>query len=156
MSNTKLVILCKPDRLSAKIQHFFAKDLDGKRCDEYPYHGGFVVMNSKYGEPMMYDMNVKSRRIPWSHYSKRTHYLFDLPVEVPEEFLDGLSGKLTYGALDVALYPILQAMQFNFFGTHCTEFCNDVLWWHSIRTPFFPLDAPPSPCAMLKWAMSNL
>lgn len=153
---TQLVILCRPQRMSAKIQRIFAKDLDGKSCDEYPYHAGLLVTDSVNGEPWLYDMNVKLRGIPMSHYDNVTQYRFALPTDIPEQFMADLVGKIKYGVLDVALYPFLQAMRWNWRGVHCTEWCNDAMWWHGMRTPWFPLDAPPSPCALLRWAAGNL
>lgn len=149
---TLLVVYCKPDKLSAKIQRFFARDDNGQKCDEYPYHAGLLVTESN----QLYDMNVKLRGIPASHYDGVTQYCFKLPVDVPEAFMAALVGKINYGVLDVALYPLLQAMRWNWRGVHCTEWCNDVLWWHGMRTPWFPLDAPPSPCSMLRWSLQNL
>lgn len=146
----QLVIFCKPDRLSAKIQHFFAKDANGKRCDEYPYHGGIIVGD------WLYDMSVKLRKIEASHYDDRRQFRFDLPFEADTEMMDRMPGEVSYGTLDVLMYPVFQALRWNGPGTHCTEWCNDVMWWHGMRTPWNPLDAPPSPCAMLKWASLNL
>lgn len=130
--------------------------MEGKRCDEYPYHGGFVVPDSVHGEPMLYDMSATLRAIPWSHYNDRKSYLFDLPVDVPEDFLAAYVGRINYGTLDVLTHPLMQSLGWNLPGVHCTEFTNDVMWWHGMRTPWFPLNAPPSPCAQLRWAMMHL
>lgn len=146
----QLVIFCKPNRISARIQHFFARDLEGKRCDEYPYHGGILVGSD------LYDMNVKLRRIDIGHYDGVRQFRFDLPFEADTAMMDAEVDKISYGAFDVALYPLTQHLGWNLPGVHCMEWCNDVMWWHGMRTPWFPLGAPPSPCATLRWAASTL
>ncbi len=147
----QLVIFCKPDRLSAKIQHFFAKDMFGNPCHDYPYHGGILVGNR------LYDMSVRLRNIDIEHYSSRKQFRFELPFEADEYMLDAMvSDGIVYGVFDTLLYPIFSFLNWNGPGTHCTEWCNDVMWWHGFRTSFNPLDTPPTPCQLLHWATLNL
>ncbi len=145
---TQIAVICDPDRFSAKLQALGRMILGKPAHPAYPYHVAWLTDNA------MYDMNWNFRKIPRDHYDNRDVRVFDSPVDVPEEYLEMMIGKRKYGTMDVILYPILQLLGINWWGTHCAEAINDDIWFHGYRTPFIPYGAPPDPTETLIWLES--
>lgn len=146
----KLAIICSQDKFSARLQAWGEEQIGRKSHPMFPYHCAWLVGDT------MFDMSWKFREIPADKYKKRDVAVFNSPVEITEDYLRMMVGKRSYGAVDVALYPILTPLGLNFTGTHCAEAINDDLWFHGYRTPFLPYGAPPSPADLLYWAFDTL
>lgn len=143
---SSIAIICAPDKFSAKLQAL-GERINGRPVHPaYPYHVAWLTENA------LYDMNFTFRKMPRDHYSNRDVRIFDSPVEVPEEYLEEMVGKRSYGTIDVALNPILTPLGINAPGTHCAEAINDDLWFHGYhKTPWLPYGTPPTPHQMLWW-----
>jgi len=142
---TKIVAICDKNKWSAKIQAL-GEDWFGEGSHPaMPYHFAWLK------DGRMFDMNWKFREIPTDHYKNRDCKYFNSPVDIPIEYFEMMVDRRKYGTLNVLLYPILQPLNFNLPGAHCSEAINDDLWFHGYRTPFFPYGAPPDPAAMLYW-----
>lgn len=137
----KIAVICDPSRFSAKLQNLFVKHPH----PAHPYHVAWLCGDR------VYDMNWRFRQTTLDHYAGRDVRVFESPVAVSEAYLKTMVGKRYYGTVDVALYPIMQALGVNWPGTHCAEAINDDLWFHGYRTPWLPYGAPPSPADMLRW-----
>jgi hypothetical protein len=151
-----LVIICDKDRPVSKLQKLFAKDEYGATCDEMPFHAGLLVRKSMHGKPTLYHMMRTLERCDWETSSYKKDYReFELPCKVHEGFMDAMVGNINYGYLDFMLYPLMKLLNLNLPGKHCTEYVNDVLWWHTMRTNWNPLKRPPTPCELLTFCKTS-
>lgn len=150
----KLAIICKKGRWSSVIQRLGTRWFEGLDCPEEPYHCAWY--DPATGE--IYDMNLRFRKLEPGHYKDRVAFYFDPPRPMPVEFVASEVGKHFYGALDVIFFPVLKILKWmNLPGDHCAEILNDQMRdLHGDVTPWRFYEAPPSPCAMLKWAAANL
>jgi len=142
---TQIVFICDKNKFSAKVQAWAGDHFGGKSHPARPYHVAWLK------EGRMFDMSWRFREINPAYYAKRDLRVFDSPVDIPIEYFESLVGVRKYGAVDVALYPLMVALGLNWMGTHCMEAINDDLWFHAYRTPWTPYGTPPTPADGLYW-----
>lgn len=149
----KIAIICDPKRPSAKIQYLGAKLFENKVCPQYPYHAAWYDPV----EDQYYDMHFQFRKAPKGSYRKRTVFFFDTPHPVYVEDIIDEVGKHYYGVFDVAFFALAKMFGVNLPGDHCSEVVNDQYRdKYGNVTPWKFYQSPPSPCAMLQWAIKEL
>ena len=136
-------------KLSARLTQWFTGST--------AYHCGFLDETDN----TWFDMSWLARKALWPRYFPPVKWivLYDFPSLTRaqcEEFLKRDS-DIKYGVLDYLLfglrpiYHLLGKSTRNAGGVICSEMVNNDLWDCGVKTPWKPIDAPPSPCDLLRW-----
>lgn len=122
----------------------------------YAYHVAWVDEDAG----LMYDMHFIRRCRKWPHYPEAQVIMFDVP-EVTRAYLESMNitDEAKYGVIDYCLFALRPLFHLfgkstrNANGVICSEMINNDMIACGVTTPWRLLDAPPSPCDILRWKM---